>query len=93
MGIMSIAILKKNLIFIPMKRTGGVKYKNTNVEKVILRFGGTVKLAKKLDANPSHVSQWLYGTRPFPVRHAVKIEKLTKGEIKAKDLRPDIFED
>jgi DNA-binding transcriptional regulator YdaS (Cro superfamily) len=30
---------------------------------------------------------------PIPLKHAIKIEKLTKGEIKAKELRPDVYED
>ena len=50
-------------------------------------------LAKKLNVDHSNVSKWLYEKRPIPLKYAVKIEKLTKGEIKFKDLRYDVFED
>ena len=73
------------------KQNGGSKT-NVAMKKAILFFGGTVALSKKLDVHHASVSKWLYGKRSVPVKYAVKIEKLTKGAIKAKELRPDIFE-
>ena len=69
------------------------KKQHLGVSKTVAYFGGVVKLAKILNTNHSNVSKWLYGEQPMPIKHAIKIERLTKKEIKAKDLRPDIFED
>jgi len=88
---MSSVVLKKNLTH--MKKSKNGTKKNVAMEKAVLFFGGTGAISKILKANHSNVSQWLYGTRTVPVKHAVKIEKLTKGAIKAKEIRPDIFDD
>jgi DNA-binding transcriptional regulator YdaS (Cro superfamily) len=89
---MSTVILKKDLIYSnSMKKTDNGKKENIAMRKAIEFFGGTVKLAKKLNySNQSDISKWLYETRLIPIKHAVKIEELTKGKIKAKELRPDI---
>ncbi len=89
------AALKNFFIYVDsMKNTGSEKKENVTMRKAISFFGSTIKLAEKLNyANQSNVSKWLYETRLIPIKHAIKIEQLTKGEIKAKDLRPDIFED
>ena len=76
-----------------MKKQNNGKKENIAMKKAILFFGGTVALAKKLNVDHSNVSKWLYEKRPIPLKYAVKIEKLTKGEIKFKDLRYDVFED
>ena len=76
-----------------MKKQHNGRKENIAIKKAILFFGGTVKLAKKLNADHSNVSKWLYSKLPIPLKHAVKIEQLTKGEIKAKDLRPDVYKD
>lgn len=76
-----------------MKKQNNGRKTNAAMKRTVLFFGGTVKLAKQLNyANHSDVSKWLYGSRLIPIKHAIKIEKLTKGEIKAKELRPDVYE-
>lgn len=74
------------------KRTNGRK-ENIAIKKAILFFGGTVNLAKQLNVHHASVSKWLYEKRSIPVKYAVQIEYLTDGEIKASDLRSDIFKD
>jgi len=76
-----------------MKNRNSNKRENPYIRKAVDSYGGTVELAQKLGTSPSRISEWLYETRAVPVKYAVKLEKLTIGEIKAKKLRPDIFED
>jgi len=64
--------------------------KNVAMEKAVSFFGGVLKLSEKLNVQQSSVSKWLHSKLPVPIKHAVKIEELTNGEIKAKDLRPDL---
>lgn len=91
---MSSVVLKKTFTYTDSmkKRNSGTK-KNVAIEKAVLFFGGTVKLSEALKVDNSNVSKWLYLKLPIPLKHAIKIEKLTKGEIKAKDLRPDVYKD
>ena len=91
MASMSIVILKKDFAYTyPMKKANSGRKENTAMRKAILFFGGTVKLSEHLGVNSSHISRWLYERRRIPVKHALQIEVLTKGKIKAMELRPDI---
>ena len=74
-----------------MKKTDSGKKENIAMRRAISFFGGTVKLAKNLGIRPNHIPDWLYEKRLIPVKHAVQIEYLTNGKIKASELRPDIF--
>jgi len=67
------------------------KVKNPALAKAIHIAGGVVELSKQLNVPHSSVSRWLHTKIPVPIKHAIKIETLTNGEIKAKDLRPDVF--
>lgn len=84
---MSTVFLNKKFIYM-----SSMKKQNNAMKKAVIFFGGTVKLSEKLNIHNAHVSKWLYGRRLIPIKHAIKIENLTKGEIKAKDLRPDVYE-
>ena len=76
-----------------MKKINSGKEENIAMRKAITLFGGTVRLAKNLNTEDGNVSKWLYKQRKVPIKHALKIERLTKGQIKARDLRPDVYED
>jgi DNA-binding transcriptional regulator YdaS (Cro superfamily) len=52
--------------------------------------GSIRKLAKSLGVPPSSVSFWKANDRKTPVLHCIEIEKLTKGEVRCEELRPDI---
>lgn len=73
-----------------MKKTASGKKENIAIRKAISFFGGTVKLSEQLNVHHADVSKWLYEKRSIPIKYAVEIEQLTKGKIKAKELRPDI---
>ena len=74
------------------KKQSNGKKTNVAIKKAVLFFGGTVALSKAVNTHHANVSKWLYGRMAIPIKYAIKIEKLTKGAIKAKELRPDIFE-
>jgi DNA-binding transcriptional regulator YdaS (Cro superfamily) len=54
------------------------------LDDVLTHFGGTVKLADALGIKHQAISQWRGG---IPVGRAFQIQVLTKGKIKAKELR------
>jgi DNA-binding transcriptional regulator YdaS (Cro superfamily) len=90
---MSSVILKKNFIYTDsMKKHKSGANKNVAMEKAVLFFGGTLNLSKKLNTNRAHIYKWLNNERPIPLKHAIKIEQLTNGFIKAKELRSDVFQ-
>lgn len=66
--------------------------KNTVLEKLIKEYGGVSNFASSLGTNASAVSAWLraYDVK-VPIKYALAIEMLTKGNVKARDLRPDIM--
>lgn len=45
--------------------------------------------ARELDVPPALIYQWLRGLRPVAVKHCMKIEAKTGGEVSRRDLRPD----
>lgn len=90
---MSTLILKKDFYATSMKKTASGKKENIAIKKAILFFGGTVALSKAVNTHHANVSKWLYERMAIPIKYAIKIETLTKGQIKARDLRPDIYND
>ena len=74
-----------------MRKLTRNKIKKPELNRIVVTMGGVVKFSQLLDVPHSSVSRWLYTDIPIPIKHVIKIEKLTKGKIKAKDLRPDIF--
>lgn len=49
------------------------------------------EFAKKLNVTQGIVSRYVNGTAIIPAKRAVQIEKITKGIVTRKDLRPDLF--
>ena len=58
---------------------------------VVNQLGSQKKLAEKLHVSRTTVSMWAIGHRNVPANRVMDIVKLSKGKIKAKDLRPDVF--
>ena len=59
------------------------------LDEVISHFGGVSATAKKLDVVQPAVSNWRH--RGIPLDKAVRIETLTKGRFKAKELCPKAY--
>jgi DNA-binding transcriptional regulator YdaS (Cro superfamily) len=64
---------------------------NATIAKAIEIVGTQREFARCLSISPGLVSQWKNGTRPVAANHCLAIEAVTKGAVKAKDLRPDVF--
>ena len=56
------------------------------IGKVIEHFGNQVILANKLGLKSQNISEWVRGVNSVPLKHAIEIERLTKGKFKAKSL-------
>ena len=87
---MSIAVMKKDFYLDSMKKTDSGREENIAMRKAINFFGGIIQTSDNLKVDRSQVSRWLHKRRIIPIKHALQIEDLTKGKIKAKDLRPDL---
>jgi DNA-binding transcriptional regulator YdaS (Cro superfamily) len=65
------------------------KINTTALEKAIAFFGSQAELAKALNRSRSHVNQWMTANKPVSIKVCPMIEKLTNGQVRAEDLRPD----
>lgn len=60
------------------------------LQRAIDHFGSQVALAEALDCRPQAVWNWLWRGQ-VPPNRAVDIERVTRGEVKRAELRPDLF--
>ena len=61
---------------------------------VVQHFGGPKAVATALGYDDiRNVAYWTSGKRPFPPKHCVAIERISKGQITRQLLRPDDFAD
>ena len=60
------------------------------VEKAAAIVGSQAALAAALSVTKAAVSQWKDADRKVPAEHCPAIERLTNGEVRCEDLRPDI---
>lgn len=58
------------------------KIVNKHVVKAIELIGGYDKTAAKLKLHRSNLSMWVRGVQRVPIKHAVRLQKFTKGEVK-----------
>jgi len=59
-----------------------------HLEKAIWWAGGVNKLGRLLGINHSNICHWKR-KKEVPAKHAVKIEQLTNGQIRAVDMLSD----
>lgn len=50
------------------------------------------ELARQIGVTAPNVTDWLSRKRPVPVRRAKKIEQVTHGAVRRRDLYPDLFD-
>lgn len=60
------------------------------INDACIRLGGLSALARAMKVSPPTVHQWITGRRPIPVGRCPEIERLTNGQIRCEDLRPDV---
>lgn len=68
----------------------GIMDKNPYIEKAIEKAGGQVSLAEKVGVSQASVSNWLRGTKRIRLEHALAVEAVTGGRVRAVELRPDL---
>lgn len=61
------------------------------LKEAIAIMGGQVKFAKKLGLAQQTISAWVTTFKRAPAKHAISIEKMTKGKVTRHQLRPDIY--
>jgi DNA-binding transcriptional regulator YdaS (Cro superfamily) len=62
-----------------------------NVKELVIELGGAERVAQKLGVNTSAVCNWY--KRGIPPRQAIRIEKITGGEITTREIVPKLWED
>ena len=60
-----------------------------NLDAYLLNVTTPRELAEKLGCSLTSLSFWRHKRRPVPILMCVKIERITRGEVTRKDLRPD----
>ena len=58
------------------------------LQKAALAYGSQAALARALGVSKGALNQWKTPGRGVPVIHCVAIERLCKGRVTRKDLRP-----
>ena len=65
--------------------------KNPIFEKLTKEHDGVTNFAVFIGVDVATVSKWLRSDVKVPIKYALVIEMLTKGKVKARQLRPDIM--
>lgn len=60
--------------------------KNKLVKEVIAHFGTQVELARQLGIHAQSIGNWLHGRSPVPLKHALKIARLTNDKFAVEQL-------
>ena len=60
------------------------------INRAIVKAGSAAKLARAIGISTSYMSQLRGGRRPLPAEYCPKIERITSGDVRCEDLRPDI---
>lgn len=66
-----------------------LQYNKDEIKRAVKILGSVMKLARALEVGELSVYRWTSGkSAPDPI-NCLKIQKLTNGQVKAKDIRPD----
>jgi DNA-binding transcriptional regulator YdaS (Cro superfamily) len=63
------------------------------LNKVIKKYNSMTDAANAMGMSVSYLSHLASGRRKVPIKYVKKIVELSKGEIRKKDLRPDVYDD
>lgn len=63
---------------------------HTPLDEATKIIGSQVALAQQLGVTKAAVAQWKLDGRRVPAEHCPVIERLTDGQVRCEDLRPDI---
>ena len=62
------------------------------IAKIVDKVGSSKRLAELLGISRPYVSNFLGADRPIPLKYIKKLVELSDGEVKKKDLRPDLYD-
>jgi len=66
-----------------------LQYNTDEIKRAVKLLGSVMKLARALEVGELSVYRWTSGkSAPDPI-NCLKIQKLTNGLVKARDIRPD----
>jgi len=66
-----------------------IEYDVSQIMKAVEYFGSSVKLARAIEVRELSVYNWIHGRSiPDPI-NCLKIQKVTNGQVKARDIRPN----
>ena len=61
------------------------------ITQAIEKFGSQANFCRAIGIKQQFLTQILKGKRALPAKYAFKVEVITNGEIKARDLIPEFF--
>ena len=61
--------------------------------KIVEKTGSISELARLINANRASVSRWVNGKRNIPAIFVKRLVLVSEGEVRKKDLRPDLYDD
>jgi len=62
------------------------------LDRAIGMFGSVRALAREIGFSPNSIPYWKHhGKKGVPGEACVAIERVTSGQVRAKDLRPDLY--
>ena len=67
--------------------------KQQAVLKIIDKYGSVSTIAKMLAISQPYASNFLTGKRKVPLKYVKKLVELSEGQVRKKDLRPDVYDD
>ena len=63
-----------------------------SIKKAVDHYGSQQLMADAIGCSQASVSMWLSSTRKPSAYHAKKIQTVTNGLVKARDILPEIFD-
>jgi DNA-binding transcriptional regulator YdaS (Cro superfamily) len=60
------------------------------VKRACSLVGGQAPLASAVGVTVANVSHWATGYRRVPAERAIAVERVTSGQVRVEELRPDI---
>ena len=67
--------------------------RNEALLKIVEKVGSQAEVARRIGVDRRNFNDWLLGKVSISGRYVNKLVALSNGEVKASDLRPDLFYD
>lgn len=67
--------------------------KNEFLLKIIKKVGSQAELARRIGVDRRNLNDWVHGKASISGKYVNKLVAMSEGEVRASDLRPDLFYD